>query len=150
LKRRREVTMLAGGYSERVATGTITVGDPRAGACFVEMAGEHDIYTAPDLRERLREVIESGSSVVVDLSGASFIDSSILGALLNARQWAIDRKQGFAICLDQGSDLAVRRVFEMTGLTATLPVLDTRDQAAAVARSPRSDAPEDHEQPSEQ
>jgi len=94
---------------------------------------EHDIYTAPKLRDRLSELLETGPGVVIDLSGASFVDSSILGALLNARQRAVDGKKGFAVCLSPGSDPAVRRVFEMTGLLETLPVLPDLDRAVETA-----------------
>jgi hypothetical protein len=48
----------------------------------VLVEGEHDIYTAPTLRERLDEALERGGGVVVDLTAATFVDSSVLGALL--------------------------------------------------------------------
>ena len=93
------------------------------------------IYTAPKLRDRLGELVETGPGVVVNLSDASFVDSSILGALLNARQRAVDARKGFAVCLPPQSAPAVRRVFEMTGLSETLPVLSDLDRAIASAGS---------------
>jgi anti-sigma B factor antagonist len=105
------------------------------GVAILDLQGEHDIYTAPKLRDRLSELLETGPGVVIDLSGASFVDSSILGALLNARQRAVDGKKGFAVCLSPGSDPAVRRVFEMTGLLETLPVLPDLDRAVETATS---------------
>src|SRR4051812_49489060 len=50
----------------------------------VVVEGEHDIYTAPTLRERLDEALGRGGGIVVDLTGATFVDSSVLGALLDA------------------------------------------------------------------
>jgi len=105
------------------------------GIAILDLEGEHDIYTAPKLRDRLSELLTTGPGVVIDLSGASFVDSSILGALLNARQRAVESKKGFAVCLSARSDPAVRRVFDMTGLSETLPVLPDLDAAVAMATS---------------
>jgi len=105
------------------------------GVAILDLQGEHDIYTAPKLRNRLSELLETGPGVVIDLSGASFVDSSILGALLNARQRAVEAKKGFAVCLSSESDPAVRRVFDMTGLSETLPVLPDLDRAVETATS---------------
>src|SRR4051812_49498030 len=54
----------------------------------VVVEGEHDIYTAPTLRERLEEALSHGGGIVVDLTAATFVDSSVLGALLDARRRA--------------------------------------------------------------
>jgi len=122
-------------YDRRVATGEMRSGISDSGIPILDLHGEHDIYTAPKVRGRLSELVESGRGVVVDLSGASFVDSSILGALLNARQRAVEAKKGFAVCLGTGSDPAVRRVFDMTGLTETLPVLEDLERAVSAAGS---------------
>ena len=117
-----------------------------SGIAVLALDGEHDIYTAPQLRDRLGELVEAGPGLVVDLSGATFIDSSILGALLNARQQAIDAKKGFAVCLKADAEPAVRRVFDMTGLTTTLPVvqdLQTATRAAAEGPPRSNDAGSD-------
>ncbi len=122
-------------YDRPVATGEMRSGVSDSGIAVLELEGEHDIYTAPKLRDRLGELVETGPGVVVNLSGASFVDSSILGALLNARQRAVDARKGFAVCLTPQSEAAVRRVFEMTGLYETLPVLPDLDRAIATAAS---------------
>lgn len=101
---------------------------------IITFTGEHDLNTAPTLRERLKGAIEEGASIVVDLSGAAFIDSSILGAVLDARRQAHEKGLGFAVTLSDGSE-PVERVLEVTGLTATLPVHPNRAAAIAEARS---------------
>jgi anti-sigma B factor antagonist len=46
----------------------------------LEIGGEIDVYTAPRLRERLIEMVNSGEKhVVVDLGRAEFLDSTGLG-----------------------------------------------------------------------
>jgi anti-anti-sigma factor len=51
---------------------------------LVRLEGEHDLTTAPDLRHMLDQIFETGTCIVIDLSAATFIDSSILGELLRA------------------------------------------------------------------
>src|SRR4051812_50122272 len=65
----------------------------------VVVEGEHDIYTAPTLRERLEEALGRGGGIVVDLTGAPFVDSSVLGALLDARRRAIEAGAGHLGCV---------------------------------------------------
>ena len=49
----------------------------------IELGGEVDLYTAPEFKERMVELIESGKKqIVVDLSQATFIDSTTLGVLV--------------------------------------------------------------------
>lgn len=104
------------------------------GVTVITFSGEHDLNTAPDLRERL--TIGVRSPIVVDFSGAAFIDSSILGAVLDARRSAQDAGLGFAVALYEGAQ-PVARVLEVTGLDSTLPVHHTRAAAIeAVQESP--------------
>src|SRR2546423_4848701 len=58
---------------------TENVGD----AVVLHVAGEVDVFTAPQLREALVGAIEQGSrDVVVDLQGVDFLDSTGLGVLV--------------------------------------------------------------------
>jgi len=52
----------------------------------VEVTGEVDAMTSIDLRDRLGHVIDAhpGATIVVDLSGLEFIDSTGLGVLVGA------------------------------------------------------------------
>lgn len=105
---------------------------------LITFSGEHDLNTAPDLRDRLDAALAKEVPIVIDLSGAAFIDSSILGAVLDARRQAEERELGFAVALSDGAQ-PVERVLEVTGLSSTLPVHPTRAAAiqAAHAGPPR-------------
>jgi anti-sigma B factor antagonist len=89
--------------------------EDRAGVPVVGVRGEVDVATAPALRETLDATIDGGpGTVVVDLSGVTFIDSTGLGVLIGARKR----------CLDVGGELRVvvaepriLKVFEITGLS---------------------------------
>jgi anti-sigma B factor antagonist len=100
----------------------------------VVVEGEHDIYTAPTLRERLDEAIGRGHGVVVDLTGATFVDSSVLGALLDARRRALDAGQGFVVCVGDDVEPGVQRILDITGLVPVLPVVNGREEAIRTAR----------------
>jgi anti-sigma B factor antagonist len=103
-----------------------------SGVEVITFSGEHDLNTAPELRGQLAAAIEDRVPIVVDFSGAAFVDSSILGAVLDARRQAHERGLGFAVALSNGAQ-PVQRVLEVTGLEATLPVHPTR--AAAIEQA---------------
>jgi anti-sigma B factor antagonist len=121
--------------SNAVEAHAINVERDGSGPAVVALSGEHDIYTAPSLRERIYDAIGDGPGVVVDLSETTFIDSSVLGVLLGARRRAHEAGHGFAVCCGEQLEPGVRRILEVTGLMPVLPVLEDREAALEVARS---------------
>jgi len=130
----------ASGYGELVETGRIDVNGDGTDVAVVSLEGEHDIYTAPALRERAYGELTNGRALVVDLNAATFIDSSILGVLLGARRRAHDANLGFVVLCGANADQGVRRILDVTGLISVLPVLPDRDAAMQSARSGPSSA----------
>jgi anti-sigma B factor antagonist len=116
----------------------IVLDDAAGDVVVVVVEGEHDIYTAPALRERLDEAIERGGGIVVDLSGATFVDSSVLGALLDVRRRAIEAGQGFVVCVGGSIEPGVQRILDITGLVPVLPVINGREAAIEAARAERN------------
>jgi anti-sigma B factor antagonist len=112
----------------------IVLEDAAEDVVMVVVEGEHDIYTAPTLRERLDEAIGRSNWVVVDLTGATFVDSSVLGALLDARRRALDAGQGFVVCVGDEVEPGVQRILDITGLVPVLPVVNGREEAIRTAR----------------
>jgi len=120
---------------------TIVLDDSHGDVLLVVVRGEHDIYTAPALRDRLDEAMAAGPvGVVVDLSGATFLDSSILGGLLEARRQAIERSMGYVVCLGEDPEPGVARILEITGLVPVFPVVRSHKDALDAARSAPADA----------
>ena len=105
------------------------------GVAIIAVEGEHDISTVPSLRDELGAVIRKGTPLVIDLTGATFLDSSVLRALLEARQQAEKQNLGFAVALDSSEAPGVKRVLEITGLMSVFPVLPARERAIETARS---------------
>lgn len=114
--------------------GEISIDRAEGGVAVITFSGEHDLNTAPELRQRLAEAVEDGGPVVVDLSGAAFIDSSIIGAVLDARREAQEQGRGFAVALSDGAH-PVERVLEVTNLATTLPVHRSREKAVSEAQA---------------
>jgi anti-sigma B factor antagonist len=120
------------GISPRVRTGELALERKDSGVAVLTISGEHDLSTAPNLRRRVDGLLDEGAATVLDLSPATFIDSSILGVILDGRRRAAEAKIGFAVSRSNGSD-AVDRVLEVTGLRAELPVHARREEAVVAA-----------------
>jgi anti-sigma B factor antagonist len=93
----------------------------------IEAAGPVDLFAAPEFKEAITRVIESGKRwIVVDFTDASIVDSTLLGALLGARRQLQVRGGGLAIvCPDPG----IRKVFEITGFDRLFLVEADIDEA---------------------
>jgi anti-sigma B factor antagonist len=94
----------------------------------VGVSGEVDVYAAPELRERLTELLENGQSIVVDLTEVGFLDSTGLGALVAARTSAGERGASLPlVCTHQ----RILKLFTITGLDGVFKIYDTIEAAAA-------------------
>lgn len=100
------------------------------GLAVVSISGEHDINTAPDLRSQLTRLMDRREGIVCDMSPASFVDSSILGVILDTRRQAQDSGLVFEVA-HNGKTEAVGRVLEITGLRSELPVHESTEAALA-------------------
>jgi anti-sigma B factor antagonist len=123
-----------------VRTGELAIERTDSGVAVLTISGEHDLSTAPILRRRLEGLLDEGTAVVVDLSPATFVDSSILGVILDGRRGAATAGIGFAIVHANGAD-AVDRVLEVTGLRAELPVHASREEAFSEVSSDSGKSP---------
>ncbi|GHE75821.1 hypothetical protein GCM10018771_67500 [Streptomyces cellulosae] len=72
------------GASAMYDTFQVRVHPAKSGSCWVTVAGELDVMSAPGVRDTLRVAIADYRSVVVDCSGVTFCDCSGLSALLAA------------------------------------------------------------------
>jgi anti-sigma B factor antagonist len=93
----------------------------------IELGGEVDLYTAPEFKERLVQVIEDNKKhLVVDLSKATFIDSTTLGVLVGGVKRLRPSGGSLAlVCTDQN----ISKIFEITGLDRVFPIFKSRDEA---------------------
>src|SRR5438045_5986557 len=97
------------------------------------LAGEVDLYTAPEFKQQLLEVIgEGGKEVIVDFSDTTFIDSTTLGVLVGGvKRLRSNGGQLSLVC----SDRNITKIFEITGLDRVFSIYATRPEAVARVKS---------------
>jgi anti-sigma B factor antagonist len=97
-------------------------------ATVVSLAGELDLYNANTIREALLECCaEEPERLVVDMSAVTFIDSTALGVLIEART-RLPNRRGFLLAAP-GPE--TRRALEVSGLDRHFAVYDTAAEALA-------------------
>jgi anti-sigma B factor antagonist len=102
-------------------------GPPGSDCAIVVLPAEIDIGNASLVSGDLLAAIAAGRSMIIaDLSGCSFCDGAGVEALLDAAARAV--LAGAQLRLVANATV-VLRVFELTGLTSSLPVYPTRSAA---------------------
>ena len=89
---------------------TFTTGD-RDGHTVLAVAGEIDMQTSAELRAQVDALDVSGQTLVLDLAGVTFVDSSGLGSLLGIKKQQ-DRAGGRLLLA--GLSPSVSRIIEIT------------------------------------
>jgi anti-sigma B factor antagonist len=120
--------------SEPVENATSAVATQHVhGRYFViALRGEWDLYNRPELEAALRAAAEAAERLVVlDLSRATFIDSSVLGALVESRKHLDDAVQMAVVAEDH----QIRKVFEITGLDQVFALHETFEAATVTPQS---------------
>ena len=104
-----------------------------SGISVIRVAGEVDIYTAPDLRYLVNQTIDSGAKdLVIDMSEVTYMDSSGFGTLLGATKRL--RPDGGSIGLAACSE-AIERMLRITRLDTIFGVFSRVDEAVDAAKS---------------
>ena len=102
---------------------------PLDGGAVLTVVGELDLETAPELRERLTAIVESGATaVVVDLRRVTFMDSIGLAAVLHARKRLA---RGGRLALVVAPESYAQLVLEIAGLPPALARFESRADAIA-------------------
>ena len=93
----------------------------------IALGGEVDLYTAPEFKQQLLEVIRQGAKdVVVDFSDTTFIDSTTLGVLVGGvKRLRTNDGRLSLVCADRN----ITKIFEITGLDRVFTIYATRDEA---------------------
>ena len=99
------------------------------GTSLISLAGEVDLYTDPEFKQQLLEVIEQGAkTVLVDLTDTTFIDSTTLGVLVGGvKRLRPNDGQLVLVCDDRN----ITKIFEITGLDRVFTIYPNREDALA-------------------
>jgi anti-sigma B factor antagonist len=105
---------------------------PETGTFVITVEGEADMTTAVKFNESFFTAARSGiRRVVADLTAVSFIDTTMLNALVVGHRRMVRDEGSFAVVCDGPR---VARVLEITGLGQILDVFSSRDDAIAHVR----------------
>src|SRR5436309_14648358 len=96
-------------------------------AFVISLSGEVDLYTAPEFKQQLLEVIgQGGKDVIVDFTNTTFIDSTTLGVLVGGvKRLRTNDGRLSLVC----SDRNITKIFEITGLDRVFTIYPTRVEA---------------------
>lgn len=93
---------------------------PIGDCAVIQVTGEVDVYTAPMLREQIRDLAAKGAvHLITDLSRVDFLDSTGLGALVGGLKRLREAGGSLALVI---SAPRILRIFQITGLTNVLAV----------------------------
>jgi anti-sigma B factor antagonist len=113
-------------------SGDFSIKDVRADedTTVVDVAGEIDMETGPAFQQGLLHALGAGrGGLIVDLSQATFLDSSALTSLVNAFDSL--RKQGGGKLAIVATDARMRALFDVARLDRDFRIFETRADAMA-------------------
>jgi anti-sigma B factor antagonist len=94
---------------------------------IIELEGEVDVYTAPQLKQQMISLLESGAKeLVVDLTKVDYLDSTALGVLIGGLKRMRERDGNMVLVCPSPR---IRRVFEITGLDKIFEIFNTPEDA---------------------
>jgi anti-anti-sigma factor len=100
------------------------------GAWLLILRGEHDITTQQMLRAQLHNLISTGVGVVIDLSEAEFIDSTVIATLIGGRDAAGSHTAGRLAIVVSGDGAVADRFVWLIGIDQVIPTFTSRHAAA--------------------
>jgi anti-sigma B factor antagonist len=93
---------------------------PGSDRYLITVSGEVDLATSPELDIAIIAAIDSGAtSVVIDLSDVSFMDSSGLGVIVRALKRCREAENDLDLVI---TNERVLKVFGITGLDQVIPI----------------------------
>jgi anti-sigma B factor antagonist len=111
---------------------TMGVERDSSGTTFVVVEGDVDLHSASPLRDQLAEARAGGASrIVVDLSGATFLDSMGLGVLLAAKRDLAGGDGTLELVVTRDD---IRRIFEITMLERVFVIHGSRAETGRAGR----------------
>jgi len=108
----------------------VAVSSPRPRAAVIELKGEHDLTSRDELDDLVCSLVRVNDVVVVDITAAQFIDSSVLTTLLRGDKLA--RRHGKTLRLQTGTTPVMRKALEISGVLQLVETVPTRNEALAV------------------
>jgi stage II sporulation protein AA (anti-sigma F factor antagonist) len=121
---------------------SVEVALPREDVALITVDGYLDVDTATEFQHHLANQLHHGRRhFLLDLSGVPFMDSSGMNIILRVYQET--RGSAGSVHVINPAP-AVRRIFDLTGVSITVPVSDSAEEALdRVDRIPPAPSPEE-------
>ncbi|MEU6476756.1 STAS domain-containing protein [Streptomyces sp. NPDC047017] len=109
---------------------SVEVSVPREDVALLTVEGYLDVDTATELQAHLANQLHHGRRhFLLDLTGVPFMDSSGMNIILRVYQEVRDRPGSVHIIAPTP---AVRRILDLTGVSITVPVSESTEEALAL------------------
>lgn len=108
------------------------------GVAVVDVAGELDLTNASELEQRLDEIADRSSGLVLDLNGVLFLDSAALHVLFRSARRLEQQKKRFGIVLEPSA--LVARTLQIVGLDEVTSVRPSVDDVLGSRSFARADS----------
>ncbi|MHB0913676.1 MAG: STAS domain-containing protein [Armatimonadota bacterium] len=96
-------------------------------ASIIDLEGEVDVYTAPQLKQQIINMLDAGTNhVVVNLSAVDYLDSTALGVLIGGLKRLRERNGSLDLLCPNPR---IRRIFEITGLDKIFDMYNSEEEA---------------------
>ena len=119
--------MLASTDGSEGREGVVRVMPERDEIVAVCVEGEFDVANASALRDQVDDSLASGNDLILDLSQATFIDSSVIHVLFEAARAVKSKDQ--TVILQLGTAPIVERALEIVDIDRVLPRAHDRKEA---------------------
>jgi anti-sigma B factor antagonist len=100
------------------------------GAQVVDLAGDVDLGTSPDLRRKLFELLGQSPKLALNMKALRYIDSSGIATLIEVFKNAQRLQKEFVLF---GISPAVEDVFRLTHVNRIFRIFDTEEEAVTPA-----------------
>jgi anti-sigma B factor antagonist len=97
---------------------------------IVALHGEADRFRTDDVNAAIERTRDDARKVIVDMSAASYVDSSMLATLVAASEYGSRRSGGLVVLCETPR---LRRSLQLKGLESIFHLAETREQALELA-----------------
>lgn len=129
-------------FDPRDGPGTLRVEPQAKDVVALCLVGEFDMANAASIGTQGEQVLRSGHHVILDLSDATFIDSTATAALFDVAQGAVTSRR--IAVLQLGTAGVVETMLELSQIERVLPRVHTRSDALRAIRQLEADSDPPH------
>ena len=102
------------------------------GVSIIDLQGEVDVYTAPDMKQQIIDLLDGGSQrILVNLQSVDYLDSTALGVLIGGLKRLRERNGVLDLVCPNPR---IKRIFEITGLDKIFDIYNTEDEALNISK----------------